>query len=506
MWNLRPRSRWALERDTASRSSIIGQVPVTAGSSVASRRTAPRTTFVAAVGVASLLLGACQVPAAGRAPRPVLAEAPPDAPYPHIATASVTVDADACRITVGSGADGASEPVAVRVAARDLTLRGTPGFDARTLPVEVRCWYEELWSVITDERLARLTTGRAASDNLYTYARALQTHVVALLTALRVTGDLALLDEVDRLAQHMRAALDDSWRGPARNDRDGSDGYLNWVWRGSDSRQYAGRDIHATDEMRTHALVAEMAYAFAVNADLPSPNGVDYGERAEFWQTYLVDHFEAKWRERNGVAWPRFPFLSRPHMHESVTFVRFHYYMSLLTGKSAYAQEARRLSRIVLDNMREAPTPAGPALVWPRSVLSEGGQADYLMPTTYGRYVMADAVDLFLEGFDDWADSGIPAKMARTLTQFVMDDGTESFARDIGGGVARAGIAPSASSWVRFTDQKYVISPYALVAAWDDSTKVADVSRAVYATSSSSERDVFIPVGLLLDSALEPND
>src|SRR5690606_15486725 len=128
------------------------------------------------------------------------------------------------------------------------------------------------------------------------------------------------------------------------------------------------------------------------------------------------------------------------------------------------------------------------------------------MPTTYGRYVMADAVDLFLEGFDDWGDVAVPAAMARTLTQFVMDDGTDSFARDIGGGVARAGIAPSARSWARFTDQKYVISPYVVVAAWDDGTKIVDVSRAVYATRSSSQRAVFIPVGLLLASALEPAD
>ena len=493
-------------RGAASRVTVIGSLPAATRRSIGSRRTSLGTRFVAAVGVATVLLGACQVPAANRAPSPVMTEAPPDAPYARSASASVSVEADACRVTLGSGEEHTSEPVALRVAARDLSLRGTTEFDARTLPTEVRCWYEELWSVITDERLARVTTERAASDNLYTYARALQTHVVALLTALRVTGDLALLDEVDRLAQHMRAALDDSWRGRARSDRGGSDGYLNWVWRGSDSRQYAGRDIHATDEMRTHALVAEMAYAFAINADLASPNGVDYGERAEFWQTYLVDHFEAKWRERNDVAWPRFPFLSRPHMHESTTFVRYHHYMSLLTGKSAYAQEARRLSRIVLDNMREAPTPTGPALVWPRSVLSEGGKEDYLMPTTYGRYVMADAVDLFLEGFDDWGDVGVPAAMARTLTQFVMDDGTDSFARDIGGGVARAGIAPSARSWARFTDQKYVISPYVLVAAWDDGTKIVDVSRAVYATRSSSQRDVFIPVGLLLASALEPAD
>lgn len=454
------------------------------------------------VGVAlvlGMLLASCQVPAAGRAPKPVLAEPPLDAPYPRQAGLEVVVDEGGCHLVDAPSAAGDAAALA-----GDLDLRGDPAFDPNALPAEVRCWYEELWSVIVDPDRAREVTASAASDDLYTYARPLQTHVVALLTAFRVTGDLALLDEVDRLAQHMRAALEDGWRGPAAADRDGTDGYLNWVWRGSDSRQYAGRDVHETDEMRTHALVAEMAYAFAVNADLESPHGVDYAERAAFWRTYLVDHFEAKWRARSGAPWPEFPFLSRPHMHETVAFVRYHHYMAALTGKDAYAREAERLTEIVFGNMREASTASGPALVWPRSILSEGGQVDYLMPTTYARYVMSDAVDLHLEGVGRWADASVPTEMARSLAWFVMDDGADSFARDVGGGEARAGIRPAPESWVRFTPAKYVVSPYALVTAWDDSGRVAEVSRAVYSAERAARRDVFIPAGLMLASALAP--
>lgn len=378
-------------------------------------------------------------------------------------------------------------------------MRGNPAFSAAALPEAERCWYEELWRVIQDESRNRQVTSRAGSDDLYTYARPLHTHLVALMTAFRLTGDLNLLDEIDRLAQHMRAQLDDSWRGPAFGDPKGIDGYLNWVW-GQSAAQYRGRDEHEIDEMRTHAVVAQFAYAFRANADLSSPHGIDYAERAEFWTTYLRDHFEAKWRERNDAPWPTFPFLSRPHMHETVTFIRYHHYMSLLTGEEAYAREAERLTGIVFGNMRTVSTPDGPALVWPRSVLSLGGSLEYLMPTTYGRYVVSDTVDLYLEQVEGWS-ADVVEKIARMLTEFVIDDGAASFARDIGGGVARAGIPPAPTSWSRFTDDKYVISPYALVGAWDDTGKASAVATEAYAGAGSRLRDVFIPVGKLLELA-----
>lgn len=447
---------------------------------------------------AIVLLAACAPPGVVQAERPVLDEPPRGAPYPHELLAIDDASGRTCGLSNDSA--GGNEEALFPT---DGSLEGDPGFDPSRLPDHVRCWYEELWTVLQNPDRSSSYTGRAARDDLYLYARPLNTHMTALMTALRVTGDLALLDEVDRLAQHMRSRLEDRWRGPAAFDSEGVDGYLNWVWGQSGSAAHTGRDVHEIDEMRTHAMVAQFAWAFAINADVSSPNGVDYAERAQFWTDYLVEHFEAKWRERNGTAWPEFPFLSRPHLHETVDFVRYHTYLHRLTGKEEYAAEARRLSEIVFDNFVEVEADGGPALVTPRSVLSMGGEQDYMIPSTYVRYVFASAVDLHFENVGEWAEKDVMTMLARSLAEFIIDNGSDDFARDIGGGTARGGVAASDEDrWGRFDEVRFSISPYALLSAWDESDRVAEVAMDVFDSTSGSQRDVFIPTALMLDAAL----
>ena len=300
----------------------------------------------------------------------------------------------------------------------------------------------------------------------------------------------------------MRAKLDDAWTRGASRDSGSRDGFLNWVWDRDGSDQHRGRDLHEIDEMRTHALVAQFAYAFKANEGLEGPNGVDYAERATFWTDYLVNHFEAKWRQRHDAPWPEFPFLTRPHMHETVDFIRYHHYLYLLTGRQEYRAEASRLSEIALGNLVEVPTDVGPALVSPRSVLALEGSLEYLMPSTYVRYLYSSAIDLNLEGVDGWASDDVIVELARSMSEFVIDNGADDFARDMGGGVDRGSVpASDADEWSRFAPGRYVISPYALLGAWDATGTIASVSREIYAGLGSGQRDVFIPVAMMLDAA-----
>lgn len=438
---------------------------------------------------------ACAPPAVAHAAKPVLDEPPREGPYPRAEFASVAVSDDGCHLQDAAGGGEGWTP--------DLDLRGDAGFEPASLPPVVRCWYEELWRVIGSPERSEYFTSRAARNDLYTYAREVNTHLVALLTAFRVTGDLALLDEVDRLAQHMRAQLSDAWQGRHRSDSDAVDGYYNWIWDRGTSSTHDGRDIHEIDEMRTHSVLAHVAYAFARNSELESPNGVVYAERADFWLDYLANHFEAKWRERNGVPWPRFPFMERPHLHETLEFARYHHYMGLLTGEDAYAAEAERLSEVAFENFREAETDNGPALVTPRSVLSMGGTLEYLLPSTYFRYVVATAVDLHLEGVGPWADVDVIESLARSLAEFVLDGEGGGYARDIGGGQDRAGIDASRErEWSRVSTGTFNSSPFALLAAWDASGKVAETSMAVHLHRGPQEWNVHMPAGLLLHAAL----
>ncbi|MBX3144961.1 MAG: hypothetical protein KF813_14475 [Trueperaceae bacterium] len=449
--------------------------------------------------VLCLALIGCAPPTVVRAATSALSEPPPTTPYPRLsALETVSATCEAPR---------ADQMQPVTVSKARIGLRGDQDFDPADLTDAARCWYEELWRVIHDPNQQRLVMNMVLSDDLYLYSRTVNTHISALLFAFRVTGDLDILDEVDRLAQNMRSLLKDSWRGANGLGSGGTDGYLNWVWRQSSDTSLRGRDTHVTDEMRTHSLVAAFAYAFEANRELTSPNGVDYAERADFWTDYLVNDFEAKWRERERVPWPRFPFLSRPHVHETVSFIRYHHYLYLLTGQDAYRREALRLTEVVLGNFRGVETPSGVALVTPRSILSLGGSEDYLIPTTYARYVYSDAIDLYLEGVGAWSEERVVSGLVLALTEFVIDDGSDSFSRDIGGGEARGGIRAAAErQWERMTRERFVSSSFALFSAWDKGTTLAAVSAGAYARIPTRDRPAYVPAGLLAFEILRASE
>jgi len=362
----------------------------------------------------------------------------------------------------------------------EYSLRGDPDFRVSNMKSGAQIWYRRLWTAIEDPRSK--ADKWAASDDLYTYGRHLHTHIQSLLTVFRVTGDLRLLDEIDRLTEIMRSRLSDAWRDTVDGTDGTRDGYVNWVWR-QGSGTYDGKDTHKLDEMKTHALIASVAYALDLNRDLASPSGRSYGAHADFWRDYLVNDFEAKWREREREP-SGFPIMIRPDNHTYYSWMKWHYYMALLTGEEDYMGEAERMADVIWnDEIREMSTSSGPVYFWTRGVVGEGGGVAYLEPTTYSRYVYADAVEFHLEGFHRWALGETLPALARTFTRYVIDlDGAESstdwFAADLGGGVSRAGI-PSDPNWSRMEIYKYETSPFALIMPWDTSGQVADVSQAV---------------------------
>jgi hypothetical protein len=275
---------------------------------------------------------------------------------------------------------------------------------------------------------------------------------------------------------------------------------VNWVYRYDDGDDLIGKDTHQVNDMKTHALVAMIAYALDVNRDLVSPSGRAYGAHADFWKDYLVNDFEAKWRERMGVA-SGFPIMIRPHTHTYYSWMKWHYYMGLLTGVSGYRVEAERMASVLEGEVRAVSTSAGVAYVWPRSVLAEGGEGDYLHPTTYARYVFGDVVEMHLEGFGWWASDEEMARFARTFTEFVVDGPDpvrDGFAADIGGGVGRAGFV-SDPSWSRLSANAYGASSYALIAAWDASGRLAEVTEDVV-DAGRAGGGVYLATGALVDA------
>ena len=350
------------------------------------------------------------------------------------------------------------------------SLRGDPNFRVDQLPGEMRVWHERLWEGIeyannSEESLNPET--RAASGDLFSMGRFLNVHITTLLSALRVTKDLALLDEVDRLMEMARAELADTNADGFRNFR-----YLNRT-DGSSASLY-GDDYHEMDEILTHSLIAAVAYALAENASF----NTRYKEHAQFWLDYLKNDFEPKWRERNDVPFG-LPFISKNLMHPYVQFIRYNLYMYKLTDDTAYWSEANRMADLVPRQVREVYTTGGPAYVWNQRFLPEADTDQTLscQPFVYLQYTFQAFQDLAMEGFSVF-DDAFMQHVATSMTALVMEDGYRSFAEDICGGIFQAGFFPSRGDGGVI--YHFMNFPYAQIGKWDATGRLRRTTERAY--------------------------
>ena len=379
------------------------------------------------------------------------------------------------------------------------SLRGDPSFSRGNLSSAQRAHYDRVWAEIDGYRSEHIKD--ALSDNIFVYARTLASHVQAVLIVFRMTGDLALLDYVDTIAEAMRSKLADGWRD-THDGTDGTrDGYLNWVFRpyssGFDS--HVGKDTRQIDEMGAHANVAAIAYALEANRDLTSPTGRDYAGHADFWKDYLVNHFEAKWRERRRSP-SGFPIMTNGSTGTYFKWLRWHYYMGLLTGNSAYTAEATRMADIFWDHIYPIATPSGTAFIWAAGMYAlDGPNAHLLNATTYTGHFYGSSVEFHLEGFHHWASDEHMRRFARTFTEFIIDTDDpvkNGMASDIGGARSRLHLEPNPGRF-RLGLSQYRDRNYAFIAAWDNTGQIARINQHVESSYASSGDTLRLAAGLL---------
>ena len=348
-----------------------------------------------------------------------------------------------------------------------------------------------MWAEIDGHRAERIND--ALSDDIFVYARSLASHVQAVLIVFRMTGDLALLDHVDTIAEAMRSKLADGWRGTNDGTDGTKDGYLNWVFRPGGSDSHAGKDTRRIDEIGAHANVAAIAYALEANRDLSSPTGRNYAERADFWKGYLVNHFEAKWRDRYSRPYPQFPVLNTEGQTGTYfKWLRWHYFMGKLTGDSAYSIEATRMADIFWDHMYEIDTPSGTAYVWAAGIAAlDGPNSDLLNASTYTGHFYGNSVELHLEGFHHWASNENMRRLARTFTEFIIDTDDpvkNGMASDVGGAENRLHLKPDTDR-TRLGLPQYRDRNYAFIAAWDATGKITRLTTEVQLANHDRDRD-----------------
>lgn len=356
------------------------------------------------------------------------------------------------------------------------TLLGDPDFTEEQLAPEARQWYQRFLFAATSPLQYPDAIGSAASGDLYQLGRIVNVHVSTLLAVYRATGDLRLLDEMDRVMEPARATLRDT----------NEDGYRNWRWlKDPGNRVWYGDDTHVMDEAMTHGLIAAVAWAYQVNRDVASPMGVPYGERADFWADYLLNDFDPKWRDRDRIT-TGYDYLFVELMHPHLQRIRYFYYMGLLTGDPGFDAQAKQLADGLLSDFHELHGEAGPALVWSQGVQAVGSYIHYLQPTIYAGYTTQTLYELAIDGLEPFADAVFLEEVAATLAQFVIDNGSRDFAIDVGGNEHVAGFDPAPLypadpyGFSRMTDEQYAIQAFGLLAPFDDSGTIVEVSRQLY--------------------------
>jgi hypothetical protein len=368
----------------------------------------------------------------------------------------------------------------------EMSLLGDPRFSASQLTSEQQVWFSRLWAAIGSP--SQEVDKWAASGDLYHYGRSLNLHVHQLLTAFRVTGDLRLLDEVDRISRIMEARLADRWLDGTR------DGFRNWTWLYDKGSSHYGKDLHVMDDIMTHAGVAAMMATLHANRNLASPSGLNYGARADFWYQYLKNDFEAKWRARNKKA-TTFPFLETYLMHPVAQWARYHHYMGIVSGASGYRTEAARLAKIVAKQLVVTPTKSGEAYIWCHITTT----CMFAQPTNYARYTVNAITDLVWEGVAPLSKADLE-RLATTVTVFVADNGTKDLAPDVAGGVTWNGFAPY--STVRQGIRR--LEPLSVLAVYDRNASLHRTVRDAYGVierSPNNPAGIAIPAALLLHAS-----
>lgn len=263
---------------------------------------------------------------------------------------------------------------------------------------------------------------KASSDDLYTLGRQVRDQAEAYLVAFRLTGDLTLLDAVMGWLDLAKSTLQVGYRGHNQSvvDWDASP-YRCWVTTGGGQPSTIyGTDLSTMNEVKWHALLAEVAWALHLNRDFVSPGGRSYSTDYGFWFDYLVNDFVPKWsgggtsgwrdkyRGVRNSSWPYPPYgrqsegewpivMNGAELHSTQSSAVLAYYMSLLTGSSAARDES---DRVVDGFLEEDSVLVGSTRVWGHQPQSNGPEAasSVAQGTSYVAFTLMDYVTMFLEG------------------------------------------------------------------------------------------------------------
>ncbi len=317
----------------------------------------------------------------------------------------------------------------------------------------------------------------AGTGNQYNYGRTMNNGLTSLTAAYRINRDPDTARYIRDVMAIVRNQLKDEhmecpnpnntkkgrWEcDESQKTKVVRDGYLNFVYShygNSTDLPFNRTDWHVMDEILSHAALAGAAYTL---------KEAGYTTDANYWTNYLKNHFEAKWRQREGKP-SSFPFLFKGLFHPYVQWIRYHYYMGKLTGDSAYHNEAKRMAGHARNFMLER---SDGGYTWGHH-FAEGKKStsDTCQTTVYIRLTMQAFQDLNMMDKSLFSDTFM-SKVARTMATRVVGSNWQSMTNDVCGN----GTYSAKNAYGQY--------PYAAVAPWDSSGKLERLTREAYTSST----------------------
>lgn len=408
------------------------------------------------------------------------------------------------------------------------SLTVDPNFSRNNLTTNGKLWYDRSIAYLghvenqTDNSGSDGVSGvrgYAKQGNLYQLSRPVRDTVQALTQGLRATGDESFYDAIDTIMEDARGALAPGWRDvasesgveePGQPVAPGGNGYIEpgqhpdgiWVWTQTPHPIHKGRDVHLLDDSKTFFLVAQVALMYHENGQTL---------KRDYWLNHLT-RWEAAWRsDRWRRKRPKTgPLFNRSDGHVTHAEVVFCAHMHALTGEQRWLDYANTINKrfwVDANRFLEVPSPAGPALVWPRE--TDGTSGRFANPITYSRYYFSDALELHRLGFAQYASAETMKKFARTITEFILlpglptSSGQMATARDNAGGVARGGLPASPISWNGLTVN--IVTSWTsmpMFEVFDSTGRLAAWNNAAYSVMGwgDSPKGYGIPLGRLMGS------
>ena len=310
-----------------------------------------------------------------------------------------------------------------------LAMRGDPAFDANNLNdttldawgITQRGWHTRLLAAVNDSTRRANRDSAFDRDNWRTWNRTGSSWVVAMLSGLRATGDLRLLDECVRLMELAWAHQTVQTEAPAA-------GYLGWT---------LNRTVQ--DRILGWGVISQIMWACKHNADLVSPAGHNYGSVGQKYHGWLINHAFPSGNDPNN---PSLPINRKGQQHCYAQMIRAMHYVALAGGGFGFSPSEYRAACQEMFDEKLATDVTGAVgvggrtnRVWTHNVnvtSSTGTQGRSIQGSTYTRLEVPPLVDCYLEGAVTGLDLGYLQSWAAILSDQVADGDPENTGRPWG--------------------------------------------------------------------------